>query len=124
MKEKTLSLRDTLLSSTPTLAAERVRIDEWDADFDVRSMTAGAQLELSPQPGEQLDMTVFYFGVIVACCYDPETGEPVFQGGDEAWLKEQAPEPIRRLAEACLRVSGLDAKAVEQGKDESSPTST
>lgn len=119
-----MSLRDKLLSSTPALASDHIRIDEWDANFDLRSMTAGAQLKLSPQPGETLDLTTFYFGIIIACCYDPDTGERVFRDDDVTWLKEQGPEPIQRLAEACLKVSGLDAKAVDAGKDDSSPIST
>lgn len=107
-----MSLREKLLSQTATLQSETVDVPEWDATIGVRSMTAGAQARLAGATGGQA-----LFRAIIECCFDPETGEQLFQDADTAWLEAQDGKAIGRLGEACMRVSGADETAVDSGKD-------
>jgi hypothetical protein len=97
---------------TPTFASELVDMPEWDdAKVEVRSMSAGVQARLGGGvPSQAL------FQAIVACCYDPESGERLFVDGDIPWLEGQPPGPIARLGEVCWRLSGTEEKAVDVGK--------
>lgn len=108
------SLRDKLLSITPTLASEMVDVPEWDATIGVRSMTAGAQARLAGAEGGAA-----LFKAIVECCFDPESGDQLFKHSDLEWLEQQDPKAIARVGEACMRVSGADEKAVDLGKGDS-----
>ena len=105
-----MSLRDKLLSMTPSFGSEMVDMPEWDATIEVRSMSAGTQARMGVDPAGAL------FKAIVACCYDPESGERLFVDGDVKWLEAQAPAPVARLGEACWRLSGSEEKAVDVGK--------
>ena len=109
-----MSLRDKLLSQTPSLQSEMVEVPEWDAVIGVRSMTAGAQARLAGADSSQA-----LFRAIIECCFDPENGEQLFQQGDLAWIENQDPKAIARLGEACMKVSGADEDAVNQGKGDS-----
>ena len=110
-----MSLRDRLLSMTPTLASETVDMPEWDdVVVGVRSMNAGAQARLAGADASQA-----LFRAIVECAFDLETGDQLFKPEDVAWLEAQSAEAIARIGEACMRVSGADEKAVESGKGDS-----
>lgn len=106
-----MSLRERLLSMTPTFASELVEMPEWDATVEVRSMSAGDQARFNMGDPSRL-----VFQTIVACCYDPESGGRLFVDGDVPWLEAQAPVPIARLGEAGWRLSGAEEKAVDVGK--------
>lgn len=108
-----MSLRDKLLSLTPTLTSELVDVPEWDATIGVRSMTAGAQARMAGATGGEV-----FFKAIVECCFDPETGTQLFQPADVEWLEGQDPKAVARLGEAAMRVSGADGDAVDQGKED------
>lgn len=107
-----MSLRDELLSLTPTLQSELITVPEWgNRVVGVRSMTAGAQARLAGATGGQA-----LFRAIIECCFDPKTDEQLFQDADLAWLESQDGKSIAILGEACMRLSGADEKAVDSGK--------
>jgi hypothetical protein len=119
-----MNLRDKILAAQD-IPSETVEIPEWGVELLVKGMTAGDRLLLMQnaydQTTQQVNMAIVYPDVVVACAYDPESGEPVFSSDDKGELMKKASAAIERLAGIGLRLSGIGQ--VEQdaaGKDSSS----
>ena len=85
--------------------------------FDVRSMSLDDRnrlvSELSDDEGT-LDNSKFYKGVVVATCFDPETGEAAFTEADLDRLGSARASVVDELAAVGLKLSGLEEKAVDE----------
>lgn len=111
---------------------ELVEVPEWDVTIEVRSMTVrqrAAFLAANQDHSEDGPARIegVYGQILVTCCIDPETGDPVFEEDDLSWLMtEKSGSVIDRLVTRCLEASGLKEKAVDEaGKSSSgSPTAT
>ena len=105
------------------ITSEPVHVPEWEVDMVVKSMTGAARARLLKQ-GTQADGSVdfekLYPAILIACCYDPESGDPVFSQADAAWLNDKSAGPVERLAQAGMRLSGLSEGAHDEGKASSS----
>lgn len=102
---------------------ERVCVPEWDGiELEFRSITVKKRADLLQYAGGDggtVDMVKFGPMLLVASVYDPETGEAAFSEADVDMLSEQPAGVIDRLAIAAMRVSGIDADALEAGKGDS-----
>lgn len=124
-----MSLKDKIRQAS-NQTAELIDVPEWDVKIEVRSMSARQRAALqtllndeTTGVGEkQEQMWAFLLG---SCCYDPATGELVFDSEDMEWLfDESAFGPIDRLATACLSVSAVMKGAVDELGKSSSDTPT
>lgn len=111
------SLRDRIRASE-VKAGKPYEVKEWGAKLDIRSLTVKKKNALA-DADENPDG--FVSDVLIACCYDPKTGEPVFtEEDDAAWLCEQPANVIEPLLFVALRQSGMSdedlAEAIEEGK--------
>src|SRR5882724_2995348 len=109
-----MSMREKI-KSTPDSSAEVIPVPEWDVKIEVRSMTARTRARMlrecvDPDEGT-MDFEKLYPALLVACSYDPETGEAVFVEADVEWLNDKASGPVERLAQAGMRLSGLSREA-------------
>lgn len=98
----------------------KYRVAEWDEDVELRSMTILQKEKLGDLSEETAK---FVPAVLVATCFDPATGEPLFTDADADWLTEQPASAIEPLLFEALKVSGLSEsqleKAIDSGKDAS-----
>ena len=96
---------------------EVVDIPEWDVKVEIQTMTAKQRAELlTASVGEdgKFIQKNFQAGLIIACCYDPETKEKIFSPNDAEWLMEKSAGPIENLASKISRISGLSKLAMEE----------
>ena len=115
-------------------SADLYEVPEWGVVVEIRSMTARSRAhfvsEMASEDGtiggvNDPDRIVgMWWHVIGQTCFDPDTGEPAFQDGDDVWLFDKNARVVNDLANACMTASGLtDEEAGEAGKDSSvSPT--
>ena len=112
------------IRSAQDIDRELVDVPEWDVTIEVRSMTVrqrasfiSASQDTSENSGDRVETV--YGQILVTCCLEPETGEPVFDEEDLSWLMtEKSGSVIDKLVSRCLEVSGLKEKAVDEaGKD-------
>lgn len=108
-----MSLRDKILSADD-LTSERVEVPEWDVTLEVRSPSAKARSRMvasaqrKDEDGEStMDLESIYPLLLIACCFDPESGEQVFTSDDIDAINDKSSAVVDRVAKACLRVSGL-----------------
>lgn len=57
-----------------------------------------------------------YVDTVVAACFDPETGEPIFSPSDRDALMQKSAGAIDRLAEVGMRLSGMSATGTDDAK--------
>ena len=108
------SLRDKILAAQD-IPSEVVTIPEWGVDVLVRGMSAGDRITLMQnafdQTTQQVNMSIVYPDVVVACAFDPDSTEPIFTEADKAAILAKSSAAVERLANVGLRLSGI-------GKDE------
>jgi hypothetical protein len=117
-----MSLRDKICNAQD-IEKELVAVPQWDATIEVRSMSAKARarlLKFAVQADGKMDFEKLYPAILIACCYDPESGDPVFTDGDEAMLNSKSAGPVETIAQVGMRMSGLAQGALDEGKDASS----
>jgi len=117
------SLRDTIFSAQD-IPTETVNIPEWGVDVLVRGMSAGDRITLMQnafdQTTQQVNMSIVYPDVVVACTYDPDSSEPVFTPADKDAILAKSSAAVERLANVGLRLSGIGKEEQDAaGKDSS-----
>lgn len=106
------SLRDRALASVKDHTVTTVQVPEWeDVTFEVRPLTVESRNRVL-QPGNNDG----YLMVVIACTFDPATGEPAFTVDDLDALKQVSPLPLDRLFNAACEISGLTEAALDLGK--------
>lgn len=120
-----MSLRDKILQASD-IVTERVEVPEWGIEVDVKTMTGAERAKIMQSVAEtgSMEFTNVYPEVVIACTYDPETGERVFSYDDKPHLMAKSGLAIDRIALVGLRLSGFTKEASDElGKDSSSTQS-
>jgi len=110
------------IKNVDDIKKEVVHVSQWDCDVEVRTMSG---LERAMLLGRCMDkdnnviQDKFQSGVLIACLYDPETGEKLFSEADADWLIKKSSGAIEKLAGAAMRVSGLTREAMETAEKNS-----
>lgn len=107
-----------------------IEVPEWDVSIEVRSMTVRqraafvmANQDTSDSGAQRVERV--YGQILVQCCLDPDTSEPIFEEADLDWLmSEKSGAVIDNLVSAVLEASRLKEKAVDEAGKSSlgSPT--
>lgn len=119
-----MSLRDKILAAAD-IPTESIHVPEWDVEILMKGMSAGDRIALMQSAydtkTQQVNMAKVYPDVVVACCHDPETGEPIFVDADKDAILAKSSAAVEKIAEVGLRLSGIGKDADDEaGKDFSS----
>lgn len=117
-----MSLKDKI-KSAQDIQKQLVVVDEWNGiAIEVRTMTALQRTQILKECTDKdgdIIHTRFQASLLIACCFDPETGEVLFTNEDSDWLMSKSAGPIEKLASAALAVSGLNKEAVKKAEKNS-----
>lgn len=103
------------------MTSETVEVPEWGVTVEVRSLTAkkrAALLNDAANNNGKVDLTKIYPDMVIACTFDPETGEQVFSEADRDEIGGKNGKAVERIADVAGRISGLNEaaeKAVKNG---------
>lgn len=92
-------------------------ISEWDCTIEVRSMSGKQRARLMKQVMDKdgkVDIERLYPDLVIATCYDVDTGERVFEQADRDQLSEKNSAALDKLAQTAMRLSGIQTNAVEE----------
>ena len=96
---------------------ELVDVPEWGAKVLVRAIAFGETVRIAGRAINDdgtTDVGKLMASLLAACCYDPDTNEPVFASVDEAVaLMDRAAGSLKRLSEVASRLSKIDDEVVE-----------
>lgn len=98
-----------------------ITIEQWDdIAIEVRSLSARKRLNIlrkvfEPNSG-QVDVEKMWPELLLSCCYDPETGEQLFEEKDLEWLMEKSHEAIELIVSAAMELSGLKTDSVKDAE--------
>lgn len=107
------------------IESELVEVAQWDVTLLVKSITAkdrAVMISGSVENNGEFRLEEILPDLVIASCYDPETGEKVFQSQDRDALMAKSAAPIEQLAQVAMRLSGMDAEAVDVSGKGSTPT--
>lgn len=134
MSTKTLAQQILDADDVETLLFD---VPEWGVKLELRSptgeerqalVTTFIDLDASQATGavKMNDLKRMYPALVIACAYDPDTGERLFEmdDGTVAALNRKNGAVLERVALACMPLAGLGEDAVEAAKDGSSTSPT
>lgn len=119
-------LRDKILNADDQRAVT-VDCPEWGCTLQVRSLTGAQRASFMESAFDletgQPDFAKLYPTLIIQTCYDPDSGDRVFEATDRDALNTKNAAVTERLAKAAMELSGLSEPAaldvpaaVEAGK--------
>jgi hypothetical protein len=111
IRQKALNAKD--------VPAEVVTVPEWDdVKIEVRGFTVQERLDFYNRvaDGDQVNRENFLPELVISCCFDPDSGQKVFEPADRDMLKTKSAAAIERITAVATRLSGLgeaDVKTAE-----------
>ena len=118
-----MSLRDRIIAVDDT-QKEIVTITEWGVEVEIRGMSGAARASISQDAAENngnINFLKMMPELVVQCCFDPITGEQVFDASDKELVMGKSGAALDRIVSIAMRLSGFGDKAVDEaGKDSSS----
>lgn len=118
------ALRDKILQAQD-LRSELLDVPHWGVKVEIRTLTAKERSSLigkamNRQTGD-IDYGILYPLLVVACTYDPETGEKVFTEADTDALGGKSGAAMEHIAQKAADLSGLTEEASNALGEGSSP---
>lgn len=119
------SLRESILSADD-LTREVMDVPEWGVSIELRTPDAATRGRMVARwiaaDGDQAEIAAsIHTTMIVLCAYDPVTGERLFDpdSDDVMLLAQKNGAVVQRVGEAAMRLAGMTAEVVDEGKDDS-----
>ena len=122
-----MSLRDAIKAADDG-TVEIYDVPEWGVKIEVRSLTARARSilhgEWATENGDERAVHDGWGQIVSKTCFDPDTGELIFDDDDEEMFLGKNAKVVTDLANFCMDASGLTKESQDTlGKDSSgSPT--
>lgn len=113
-----MNLREKILNSSD-IKKELITIEEWDGvTIEVRTLTGKSRSDVlksaMDKAGGSLDFEKIYPEIIIAACFDPETGVKIFEKTDRDIINTKSSKCVETLAKLALKMAGLDGDAKEE----------
>lgn len=103
-------LRDKI-ANIKDIKEEKIHIPEWDVELLIRSMTGATRnkiMNTAMTKDGKVDLDRLYPDIVISSCFDPETGEQVFEPTDREMLLSKNGAALERIAQKAIKMSGLD----------------
>lgn len=122
------SMADTIADADDVESIE-FPVSEWGITLELRSPNAeergdmiAAFIDMETGENRARDLKILYPALLCACCYDPATGERVWNPGPQsnAAILRKRGAIVERVAKACMPLVGLRAEDTDAEKDGSS----
>jgi hypothetical protein len=107
-------LKDTI-QAAQDIKSESVSIPEWGITLEVRTMRAIDRAKLFRDCIDKQGSVIsgkFQAGLIIATCFDPDTGEKIFSDDDYDLVMDKSANIIERLSSIAHKISGFGNETV------------
>jgi len=111
-----VSIRDRIIAVDDT-QKEIVKIEEWGVEVEIRGMSGAARASISQDAAENngnINFLKMMPELVVQCCFDPETGEQVFEASDKDLVMSKSGAVLDRIVTVAMRLSGFGQNAVDE----------
>jgi len=93
------------------IQVEPLFVPEWGVTIEVRGMNGHARAKYmedfrDPESG-RINYPALYPIAIIECSYDPDTGERIFEPGDQDIINTKSGKALERVASVVMRLSGM-----------------
>ena len=109
-------LRDKI-AAIKDIKEEKLHVPEWGVTLLIRSLSGADRnkiLNAALKKDGSVDLDKFYPDLIIASCYDPDTGEKVFEPADREMLLSKNGAALERIAQKAIEMSGIDDLAAKE----------
>lgn len=120
-----MSLRSKILE-LKDIAQETVFIEKWGVEILIKEMNGATRAKLMKaalvtegkgrNQKTSVDFEKIYPDLVVTCCYDPETGDKLFEPTDKEAVMQKSGSAIEQIALAVMKVNKLSQDEEEEAK--------
>ena len=111
-----MSLKDKIKASQD-IKSDVVEVPTWGVTIEVREFSLAVRDEIvTMQQAEEMPEAKATWEVLKRCCYDPKTGELLFDDEDKEWFFKKGATSTDVLKKAALTINGLGVGAVEEAE--------
>jgi hypothetical protein len=110
-----VSIRDRIIA-VDDLQRELVKIEQWGLEVEVRGMSGAARAAIVQDAADNngnVNFAKMMPEIVVACVYDPQTGEQVFGADDKDLIMGKNGAALEKINTVAMRLSGFGADAVD-----------
>ena len=118
-------LRDKIFNSNGSATRDRVSVPEFgDATVEVRGMTVRMRADMfgDVRSEDDVDLKDMYPKLLIATCYDPDTGEQLFSHDDVEAILDLDAQAVDRLAKVAMRMAGVGEEVLDETAKNSATT--
>jgi len=111
-----VSIRDRIIAVDDT-QKEIVKIEEWGVEVEIRGMSGASRASISQDAAENngnINFMKMMPELVVQCCFDPQTGEQVFEASDKDLVMSKSGAVLDRIVTVAMRLSGFGQNAVDE----------
>ena len=89
--------------------SELVDVPHWGVKIEVRGMTVGERVRFFDRvyKNVEVDRTRYMPELLISTCFDPDSGEQVFEPADRDMLNTKSAAAVQLLVDAANRLSGF-----------------
>ena len=89
--------------------SELVDVPHWGVKIEVRGMTVGERVRFFDRVSKngEVDRTRYMPELLISTCFDPDSGEQVFEPADRDMLNTKSAAAVQLLVDAANRLSGF-----------------
>ena len=113
-----VNIRQTVLNAKD-VRTETVTIPEWDGvKIEIRGFTLGERLDFYSRvsDGDKVNRENFLPELVIASCFDPDSGQKVFEPADRDMLKTKSAGAVEQVTEVAMRLSGMGSDDVKEAE--------
>jgi len=117
----TSKLRQQIIEADD-IQTEQVPVPEWGVTVEMRGMDGHARAKymemFRDEDSGRINYQALYPTAIIECTFDPETGERVFEDGDQDFINQKSGKALERVASVAMQLSGMSEESeAEAGND-------
>jgi hypothetical protein len=126
LRSKVLNAKDIKVEALPVAA--------WDCTLELRGLTGAERASLVTRATiretvngaevERVDSATLNPLLVIASCFDPETGEKVFEDADAEAINNKSAGALDLVTTAVLRINGMSKDETAAMEKNSSATAT
>ena len=130
VQDKKRSIRD-LVAEANDIEVRQVEVPEWGVTLELRAFSLDARSAFldsmnlgQHEDGAELQGAIskMYPAMLIAACFDPDTGAPVFTENDRPMLLGKNGTVVDRIGDVIMKMNGMAEGAIDDAKKGSSTT--
>jgi len=100
-------------------------VPEWDVTIEIRAFSVRKRMEIrnlflaqKDIEDSETDNLDFICSLLIESCFDPDTGEKIFNINDADWIPDKSGPVLDEIIKQAMEVNGLTPREMEKAESD------